>query len=251
MLSLTSDLKDPICIHLLESEWFVLKIILGCVNMGDTWINFIFILLCAISEKGEEKKLAASIPKENFFYKRHLCLFINMNKFPEAAMPVGGWVFWNMRAPSLNPIKGAVSKLEVSSASTNTGFCSAERPGYSNATVQHEINKIKEQTLLRLKIKGDLGCQGRLQRSPGYCRLSSRTETGRQARAQGAEDAQGWGQRKTPSFVGLHPPTLRESQRQASRHWKEQNGGSGANGGGEVRASSTSWLWATQASNYV
>lgn len=178
MLSLTSDLKDPICIHLLESEWFVLKIILGCVNMGDTWINFIFILLCAISEKEEEKKkLAASIPKENFFYKRHLCLFINMNKFPEAAMPVGGWVFWNMRAPSLNPIKGAVSKLEVSSASINTGFCSAERPGYSNATVQHEINKIKEQTLLRLKIKGDLGCQGQLQRSPGYCQLSSRTET--------------------------------------------------------------------------
>lgn len=93
-------------------------------------------------------------------------------------------MFWNMRAPSLNPIKGAVSKLEVSSASINTGFCSAERPGYSNATVQHEINKIKEQTLLRLKIKGDLGCQGQLQRSPGYCQLSSRTET-RKAAGEG------------------------------------------------------------------
>lgn len=185
MLSLTSDLKDLICIHLLESEWFVLKIILGCVNMGDTWINFIFILLCAISEKGGEEKLAASIPKENFFYKRHLRLFINMNKFAEAEMPVGGRVFWNMRAPSLNPIKGAVSQLEVSSAPINTGFCSAERAGYSNATVQHEIRKIREQTLLRLNIKGNLEHQGQLQWFPCYSELSSRTETRKAGKGTG------------------------------------------------------------------
>lgn len=115
-----------------------------------------------------------------------------MNKFAEAEMPVGGRVFWNMRAPSLNPIKGAVSQLEVSSAPINTGFCSAEGASYSNATVQHEIRKVREQTLLGLNIKGNLERQGQLQWSPCYCELSSRTEPGRQARTQGGEDAGKW-----------------------------------------------------------
>lgn len=83
-----------------------------------------------------------------------------MNKFPEAEMPMGEWVFCNVQALPLNPTKGAVSKLEALYSSINTGFCNAESAGYSNGTAQHEMNKIKEQMLLRLKIEGNLQSGG-------------------------------------------------------------------------------------------
>ena len=54
MINLGSDLKGLICIHILESYWFVLEIILDCVNVGNMQIGFSFILLYTIL--GERKK---------------------------------------------------------------------------------------------------------------------------------------------------------------------------------------------------
>lgn len=94
-------------------------------------------------------------------------------------------MFWNMQAPSLNPIKGAVSKLEVLSSSISTDFCNAKSVGYSNRTVHHEINKIKEQTLLRLKIKGNLEWEGQLQCLLAIVSYHPELKPGRQSKGTG------------------------------------------------------------------
>lgn len=53
--------------------------------MGNMQIGFPFILLYTILGGKKEKKswAASNLGRKGFFYKIHLLLFINMNKFPE------------------------------------------------------------------------------------------------------------------------------------------------------------------------
>lgn len=60
-----------------------------------------------IWEWGKERKAASNFKRKDFFYKTHLFLFINVNKFPEVNASSRINVLEYAGSVSLIPIKGA------------------------------------------------------------------------------------------------------------------------------------------------